>query len=543
MPLVVQKYKNARKVSFNPSDAARLIHTCFTANELSELSGKAERYGTLQIWTLRESGVPRLVYSGKPDSVVSFLENSFSSLEGQNYYLTKNCFTGHVRQYQNVFSYHTIVIDVDDHGNCRTTEHLRWQKSALFHAVMQAQENELLAASLPPVTAIVDTGRGLQLWFSFDGISSKNSKAYERVQNQLVDSVSQICDSLSEEYSDFCLETDKAASKNGAGLCRLPGTVNTKTKSKAALLYLNAAASGISFWGETGFSSFVLDNALLHPVSQAAQDSLPLRRRNSSHKASSCPCVADSVLRLFKLRNYDKVPAAGERDLFVYVYYNNILQRSGKELAWIKTKQLNQMFSDPFSETELKNHVLHIGEKITVIENPDGTKTKIPGYRHSLNYIIKILHVTPEEIQKVGLFPKCRHTDIAKVNTKPVHRQKRERLLQEERNRARIMAINHPDMTVVQIANFFGKSRKWASTCVNSSFEGELSHMRYQTGTITKKPYGYTSSIWFVADICDADVYAEQSIVCLACFSALLRATGGKRHRKKAKEVCFHRLI
>lgn len=543
MPLVVQKYKNARKVSFDSSDAVRLIHACFTTNELSELSGGNKRSGTLQVWTLRESGVPRLVYSGKPETVASFLKNDFSSLENQNYYLTKNCFTGHMRQYQNIFSYHTIVLDVDDHGNCRTCEHLRWQKSVLFHAIMQAQENELLAASLPPITAVVDTGRGLQIWFAFDGISSKNSKVYELVQNQLVDSISRICDSLCEKYSDFCLETDKAASKNGAGLCRLPGTVNTKTKTKSSLVYLREPALNISFWGENGFSSFVLENALQYPVNQADQPSLPCPQRNASRRASSCPCVADSVLRLFKMRNYDKVPAAGERDLFVYVYYNNILQRSGKELAWVKTKQLNQMFCDPFSETELKNHVLHIGEKITEIENPDGTKSKIPGYRHSLNYIIKILRVTPEEIQKVGLFPKCRHTDITKVNAKPVHRQKREQLLQEERNRARIMAINHPDMTVGQIANFFGKSRKWASSCVNSSFEGELRNKRYQTGSITKKPYGYTFPIYLAIDAYGTTIQIEQSAICLALFSDRLKMTSGKRHRKKAKEDCFHRLI
>ena len=62
----------------------------------------------------------------------------------------------------------------------------------------------------------------------------------------------------------------------------------------------------------------------------------------------------------------------------------------------------------------------------------------------------------------------------------------KEKNLLEERNAVRIMHINNPELSITELAARFHRTRKWASNCVNSAFEGIMAGAMYVRGRISK---------------------------------------------------------
>ena len=149
-----------------------------------------------------------------------------------------------------------------------------------------------------------------------------------------------------------------------------------------------------------------------------------------------------------------------------------------------KTIWLNSKFANPLSETELDNAVGHIPSKLSEVVCTDGTTSYVPGYILPYSYIIETLQITTTELKQIKLtIPKA----IAKNTTKKKNtRAVKEKNLLEERNAVRIMHINNPELSITELAARFHRTRKWASNCVNSAFEGLMAGAVYVRGRISK---------------------------------------------------------
>ena len=282
------------------------------------------------------------------------------------------------------------------------------------------------------------------------------------------------------------MKVDVAASKNAAGLVRLPGTTNAKTKNVSEIVYFNEEMKNRKFFGQDGLSSVLSFSALSAPDStikagKKKKNKVPVTK--DGKPVPTC-VVADALERLFELRDYSKVTATGIRDLLLYIYFNTIFQHRGPAIAMKKTIWLNSKFANPLSETELDNAVGHISSKLSEVVCTDGTTSYVPGYILPYSYIIETLQITAAELKQIKLtVPKA----IAKNTTKKKNaRAVKEKNLLEERNAVRIMHINNPELSITELAARFHRTRKWASNCVNSAFEGIMAGAVYVRGRISK---------------------------------------------------------
>ena len=375
------------------SDVICIANNFYSCNELSAHSNR-DRSAFIQIWMMEPGRKPHLVWTGYPRDLETFMKTKFKAVLKYNYYITKNTFCRPARTESNIFTYNNIVIDIDDHES--SSGMVAWEKDVLKTELLYAADGELLDVEIPPISAIVDTGRGLQVWYSFDGIAAKNKKAYRLVTEAIIDKVQQVCEKIHDEHPEFVMKVDVAASKNAAGLVRLPGTTNAKTKNVSEIVYFNEEMKNRKFFGQDGLSSVLSFSALFAPDStikagKKKKNKVPVTK--DGKPVPTC-VVADALERLFELRNYSKVPATGIRDLLLYIYFNTIFQHRGPAIAMEKTIWLNSKFANPLSETELDNAVGHIPSKLSEVVCTDGTTSYVPGYILPYSYIIETLQIT-----------------------------------------------------------------------------------------------------------------------------------------------------
>lgn len=478
-----RRKKFYRMKFIDSSDVICIANNFYSCDELSAHSNR-DRSAFIQIWMMEPGRKPHLVWTGYPRDLEEFMKTKFKAVLKYNYYITKNTFCRPARTESNIFTYNNIVIDIDDHES--SSGMVAWEKDVLKTELLYAADGELLDVEIPPISAIVDTGRGLQVWYSFDGIAAKNKKAYRLVTEAIIDKVQQVCEKIHDEHPEFVMKVDVAASKNAAGLVRLPGTTNAKTKNVSEIVYFNEEMKNRKFFGQDGLSSVLFFSALATPdstikASKKKKNKVPVTK--DGKPVPTC-VVADALERLFELRDYSKVPATGIRDLLLYIYFNTIFQHRGPAIAMKKTIWLNSKFANPLSETELDNAVGHISSKLSEVVCTDGTTSYVPGYILPYSYIIETLQITAAELKQIKLtVPKA----IAKNTTKKKNaRAVKEKNLLEERNAVRIMHINNPELSITELAARFHRTRKWASNCVNSAFEGIMAGAVYVRGRISK---------------------------------------------------------
>lgn len=479
-----RKPKNFYRAKYiDSTDAIRIANNLYSCEELSAHSNR-DRSAFVQIWMMKHGSKPHLVWMGYPRDLEEFMKTKFKAVNKYNYYITKNTFCRAARSEGNIFTYNNIVIDIDDHKS--TSGAVAWEKDVLKTELLYAADGELLDVEIPPISAIVDTGRGLQVWYSFDGIAAKNKKSYKLVTEALIKKIQSVCEKIQDEHPEFVMEVDVGASKNAAGLVRLPGTVNAQTKKATEIVYFNEELTNRKFFGEGSLSAVLAHSALKAPDSSIKANKKKKRKVPITKDGKPVPtcAVADALERLFELRCYDKVPANGIRDLLLYIYFNTLFQHRGPVIAMQKTIWLNSKFSNPLTEAELDNAVGHIPSKLSEVVCTDGTTSYVPGYILPYSYIIENLHITDAELKAIKLtVPKA----IAKDTTKKKNaRAVKEKNLLEERNAVRIMHMNHPELSITELGEIFHRTRKWASSCVNSAFEGIMAGAVYVRGRISK---------------------------------------------------------
>lgn len=259
-----RRKKFYRMKFIDSSDVICIANSFYSCDELSAHSNR-DRSAFIQIWMMESGRKPHLVWTGYPRDLETFMKTKFKAVLKYNYYITKNTFCRPARTESNIFTYNNIVIDIDDHES--SSGMVAWEKDVLKTELLYAADGELLDVEIPPISAIVDTGRGLQVWYSFDGIAAKNKKAYRLVTEAIIDKVQQVCEKIHDEHPEFVMKVDVAASKNAAGLVRLPGTTNAKTKNVSEIVYFNEEMKNRKFFGPDGLSSVLSFSALSAPDS------------------------------------------------------------------------------------------------------------------------------------------------------------------------------------------------------------------------------------------------------------------------------------
>lgn len=296
--------------------------------------------------------------------------DSFSFSSRCDYYLSANAVSGVQRCIASLFSLHNLVIDLDCHGDLSF-----FSCEELVDSLLWRLEHSVFSVVMPMPTALVRTGRGLQLWWGIVGVSAKLKPFYDELMDYYISCLSPIL--LAGCLEDFSMFTvDTGASKNAVGYFRMPATWNTKSNSFVTYTLMADTYDLMGLFHE--MKRLVEEEVVLESTSQEETRSLS--------SGGDYVELAHSRVHLYEQLRDLRFASIGneERNNFCFMVYNAFAPCYGHDVAYKKMREFNKGFKKPMKVAELK----------TVISS---AKRK-GGYHYSMEKIMQFLHITEEEM-------------------------------------------------------------------------------------------------------------------------------------------------
>ena len=327
-------------------------------------------------------GVLRLYMSDRA-AVRGFLEEMHVS-QKLDYYITANTVSGVDRRLEDLFSLNNIVIDVDCHSEDSeaTVEGLLWRIRRDM--------------PFPTPNSFVQTGRGLQLWWSLVPLHSKCRPYYEEVRDYFMKRLSSLIDEYPDELDGFTV--DSSASRNLVGYYRLPGTVNTKTGTEVMMELVREEPYLLQDLEKWVWAEKKAEKTKAKPKQAMSQPYQAEDPFSGQYKASDVRLLRGyHTLGFFRMRQLiqlrllrDEQIGEETRNNLCFIAYNAMLPALGHDKAYEKLQQFNAGFKKPMEEKELEAVICSAKDK--------------GGYRYSNKKLIEFLEITPEEQRRIGLF-------------------------------------------------------------------------------------------------------------------------------------------
>lgn len=293
-----------------------------------------------------------------------------------DYYITANTVAGTTRQNEDVFGLQNIVIDIDCHG-----EDADASPTELAEAfVLRCSRDYWNEREIPVPNSIVYTGRGVQLWYALEAISSKLSWIYLTIVEWLQQEYEGVIEENENELKGVVI--DKAASKRLCGWFRLPCTYNTKTGTCGRLQILKDDSYTHQELYDMIPVGWILAHKMKSKKFRKAHDDISVIKQNPTYNyvpladedveviSGGTSAMALRVHRLIQLRAHRNAPIGAEmRDLFCFVVFNALLADYNEEESWRRLLAFNRGFKEPLSEQELISSMSTSEEKKYSITN------------------------------------------------------------------------------------------------------------------------------------------------------------------------------
>lgn len=375
------------------------------------------------------------------DVMEKFLEIMFICPK-YDYYIMANTVTGVKRRKEALFTLQNLVIDIDNHGDDfsqESVEELIWRL------------HRDLPEEMPKPTSIVETGRGVQLWWNILPVHAKCKPYFDEVREEFMRQIQTLLD----EYTSLdCFTIDSTASCNDVGYFRLPFTFNTKVNTLAVATVIKQE------------NSYVLQDLVkivkklkkeqintLHPMKKktllSEEDKQILKRFHDSeiyilkNISKLCFFRMKQLISLRKIRN--RKISLETRNNLNFMAYNILLPAMTEEMAWEKLLLFNQDFKEPMTESELQGVIVSARNK--------------GGYKYSNGKMIEFLKITPKEQEKIGLFP-VNDSNTQKKIVRASHDPARDaqRAFSKEARNQHIFLLAEKNMSLTEISVNVGVS-------------------------------------------------------------------------------------
>ncbi|MGN0959189.1 MAG: helix-turn-helix domain-containing protein [Coriobacteriales bacterium] len=359
------------------------------------------------------------------------------SLGGQaTCYVTHNGFSGKRRRLEGCRQVNAMFFDLDCH------EASQFTCRRLVAEAQRLLDAAVAEGDLPEPTMVVDSGRGLHLYYVLersipcrvaeDGRSRVNERSlgyFRDVQLRLADALGELLaglDGIGVDRAVFDLPR----------VSRVPGTYNAKAGRFAHL-----TASDGPFW-------HLGDLAAYRPAKQP--QGAPEAPQAPSPSVSKV--VRFDRLMMARLKNvsdlqeYRGFACEGRRELMCFVYYNTAAQIYGRAEAGRLLEAFNARFNSPLDSKEL-------GGILSSVDGVVNLKKEKGHYILTAETLVDMLGLTQEEIEAVGFFSSKRRAERAEAK-----RRTRER--RGERDRRICELYEGGTMTQQQVADEVGCSLK-----------------------------------------------------------------------------------
>lgn len=255
-------------------------------------------------------------------------------------FVTHNGFTGRRRNELSCRQITALLLDIDFHDSSLSFDARRARKDEVLRRVFEAKDKSFF----PAPTIIVDTGRGLQVYFVLDRsipyrlkggvINERAINLAKRVQERLFDAAEEILAGVPG------VEVDRSVG-DLSRVSRLPGTWNSKAGEFCRLVYVDEK----QLWNLFSLYAF-------GPRREEQQ------RRRASVAASAAEGVEGLLMSRLQLvedlRDYRNGECGGHRELMCFVYYNTAVQLHSPQTAQIMTWRLNESFTEPLPPAEIE---------------------------------------------------------------------------------------------------------------------------------------------------------------------------------------------
>lgn len=381
----------------------------------------SEYEGCRQLWVKYPNGNFKEIMFHKTSEFYKHLEN-FEINKNCDYYITSNSLYADRRGTENLFSVDNLVFDLDNH-NSDISAYSRIRDINHFLHLLETKYCD----KFPYPTAIIITGRGIQIWVHIEGLSSKLLFLWKSVVNSLCDILEQIC---REENTE--LTVDRTASCNASGLFRLPFTYNTLMNRY--IDEVDVTVNNVSYRIDNLIERFNLD----------------IKKKSNVDKKRKSEDISDDeyknlhfkrikfIEKYVKSHNFDVI---GHRNAIIFLYYNACVQVMERSKALDKTRKLNQSFKSQYSESEFKTVIAAVDKHI---------------YKLKVETFLEILGATEEEKQI--------YKEMSEYKPK---------IDKKERNKM-IFSLAYERKTCQQIADEVGCSEKTVRTVLKDFDKSEF---------------------------------------------------------------------
>ena len=373
----------------------------------------------------------------------SIIEFEYDQLKDVDCYISINGFALYNRKSENCRQINGIVFDLDYHHK-DAPEYLDWIKKRTLIVLREAiYENRLYEPNI-----ITDTGRGLQLMYIFEksipyrlingDLNGKCIYAY----NRITDTIKSQIESVLAEEEDI-LELDKCTTNDLSRVIRIPGTMNSKSKTKANIIHINEDYYCFAdFYKKKKTTSDVPTPKYQRRLKN--KDALNLAR----------------IREMEKLQEIRKGNCEGYRNYMAFIYYNSAVQLYGQKEALERTRLFCSDFGDcnsSFTEAEIK----------AISRGIDKNTTKdFKGYYIiTKEWILEKLNITDDERRSLGITNPINLRELRKMQTAQAKKERDNKILDlfalNMKRTDIAKEVNVSLRTVQNVLKTYGKTREY----------------------------------------------------------------------------------
>lgn len=348
-----------------------------------------------------------------------------------SYYITHNGFSDKRRKLESTRQINALFYDLDCHS--ASAFECRRLVAEAQRLIQKAVEQGVL----PDPTMVVDSGRGLHLYYVLERsvpyrlkrgedlqYNEKGVGFLQDVQSRLADVIDEVLDCLDG------IDVDRAVFDH-TRVSRIPGTYNAKAGRFAALVGGSEAYHHLS------------DLAGYRP--QAAPLAAPKPNIKPSGKIVRFNKLMIARLhKVAELQEYRGFACEGNRELMAFVYYNTAVQVYDRVEAKARLRAFNSRFKQPLPASELDGI-------FSAVDNVVNVKGEAGYYVLKAESVIRLLGLTQEEMDATHFFASKRLA--SRLEAKRKTKEKR-----DGRNARIVELYAAGDMTQQQVADAVGCS-------------------------------------------------------------------------------------
>ncbi len=438
--------------------AAKIIRNLDTIEEFNEISLNRNGQALKQLNLIHDGddGFITVAVKDKEDKWLQYhykkeqLEDNIFKLLGLGLdsYMSVNSFYVPKRSSECIRHINSLYIDIDNHSENKVN----------INNILYFLEEDFFNSEIPQPNLIIETGRGLALYWILEHLPKQGLPLWTLVQEEFYKKIKDI-----ENYIED-IEVDPSAS-DVSRVFRIAGSKNIKSKTLAKIY----SYSSEKYRLDGIIEGYLPELEIVKEKKKKKNIKLNDKQKKVAYFYNTYSLHYNRLLDIIKLQQLRNGKCNGYRELICFLYrYYNCLYIKNYDIALENTLQFNNNFSEPLPLNEVIKATKKAEEAYEewlknepIVKN--GRVYKRGGYNYTNNKLIKLLNITDKEqrhlITIISKEEKYRRNNDKRKN----NRRNREGLTLREQQKAekinKIIELKNKGLNQSQIGKELGLNR------------------------------------------------------------------------------------